>query len=97
MDAKCIKYKHKKGRKLTQNHLTLILKLNVTKKLFFGKPIYDFLYVGNVHKRSILKDKKDFERWKLQKFAPFSKKSLFLSLGQKDPILFKHGWAKDGI
>ena len=57
-----MKYKHKKGRKLTQSHLTLILKLKVTKKLFFGKPIYDFLYVGNVHKRSILKDKKDIER-----------------------------------
>ena len=57
-----MKYKHQSGQKLTQSRLTLILKLNVTKQLLFWKPIYDFLYVGNVHKRSILKDKKDIER-----------------------------------
>ena len=50
--------------------------------------MFDFLYVGNVHKRSILKDKKDIERWKLHKFAPFLKSRPFLSLGQKDSILF---------
>ena len=38
------------------------IKVEGHKKMFSGKPIYDFLYVGNVYKRSILKDKKDIER-----------------------------------
>ena len=89
-----MKYKHKYGQKLTQSRFTLILKLKVTQKNFFGKPIYDFLCVGNVHKRSILKDKKDIERWKLHNLPLFLKSCPFLSLGQKDPILFKHGLSK---
>ena len=42
--------------KVTKKKLK-VTKLKVTKKLFFGKPIYDFQYVGNVHKRSVLEDK----------------------------------------
>ena len=63
-------------------------------QLFFGKPIYDFLYVGNVHKKAILKDTKDIERWKLHKFAPFLKSRPISSLGKKVPSFFKHGWEK---
>ena len=65
-----MKYKEKYGQNLTQSHLTLILKLKVTKQNFFGKPNYDYLYVGNVHKNSILKDKKDIERLKISKILP---------------------------
>ena len=54
--------KYKKGQNLTQSHLTLILKLKVTKQIFFEKPNYDFLYVGNVYKSSILSDKENIER-----------------------------------
>ena len=64
--------------------------------MIFGKPIYDSLYVGNVHERSILKDKKDIERWKLNKSTPFLKSRPVLSLGKKLPILFGHCWENWG-
>ena len=58
--------------KIDTEPFDLDIKIEGHKKIVFaGKPIYDFLYVGNVHKRSILKDKKDIERWKLHKFVPF--------------------------
>ena len=78
-----MKYKHKKGQKLAQSHLTLILKLKVTKKLFFGKPTYDFLYDGNVHKRSILKDKKILSVENCINSPFFLKSRLILLLGKK--------------
>jgi len=87
LDAKCIKRKEKKGQNLTLNHLTLILKLKMTKQIFFGKPNYDFLYVGNVHENSFLKDKKDIERLKIAKFPPvFLKRNPILSERIKIPI-----------
>ena len=57
-DAKCMEYKEIYGQNFTQSDLTLILKLKVTKQIFFGMPYYDFLYVGNVPKSSILKIKR---------------------------------------
>ena len=48
--------------KIETEPFDLNIKVEGNKKIFFGKPIYDFLYVGNVHKRSILRDKKDIER-----------------------------------
>ena len=65
-----MKYKEKEGQNWTQSHLTLILKLKLTKQILFGRQNYDFLYVGNVHKSSILKDKIDIERLKITKIPP---------------------------
>ena len=72
MDAKCMKYKEKYGQNLTKSNLTLKLKLKVTKQIFFGRQNYDFLYVGNVYKSSILKDKKDIEHLKIAKIPLIS-------------------------
>ena len=36
----------------------LDIRIESHKKNYFKKPIYDFLYIGNVPKRSMLKDKK---------------------------------------
>ena len=46
----------------------------MTKQIFFGMPNYDFLYFGNVHKNSILKDKKDTECLKIAKIPPIFEK-----------------------
>ena len=75
-------------KKLTQIFLTLILKLKVT-KFFFGKPNYDFIYVGSVHERSILKDKKDIEHGKLEKSSLyFEKVAPFCYKAQKSQVYF---------
>ena len=70
----------------------MILKLKVTKKNFLLKSNYDLLYVGNVHKSSLLKDKKIL-RLKISKMTPiFEKNDQFLKkndlLRTKVPILF---------
>ena len=65
--------------------------------MFSGKPIYDFLYVGNVHKRSILKDKNILSVENCINLPLFLKSRPILSLGRKDPIWFKHGVAKGKI
>ena len=48
--------------KIETEPFDLDIKVKGHKQIFFGKPIYDFLYVAYFHKRCILKDKKDFER-----------------------------------
>ena len=43
--------------KVDTEFFDLDIKVEGYKKIFFGKPNYDFLYVGNVHESFILKDK----------------------------------------
>ena len=82
-----MKYKEKRSIFDTEP-FDLILKLKVTKQIFFGQPNYDFLYVGNVHKNSILENINDIEHLKIKKFPQFFKKLPHFVIKKEISLLF---------
>ena len=64
-----MKYKHKKLKNWNRV-FDLDIKVEGHQKNVFGKPDYDFLNVGNVHKSSILSDEEGIKRLKTCKSPP---------------------------